>query len=222
MDWLRHVCSYIYPIRIELTSSTINHCLEIAYVDGQLQLNTKNAIYSFGRHYTKFSNAFKQINFQERPIDKVLMLGFGSGTVATLLVDEYQIDCSIDAVEIDPVVIELGKKYFDTDRFTNLTIYNTDAIEFLRQCTKTYDLLVMDVFLDINVPKPFRNSDFVSLLKKSLAENGLLLFNMVGRSYKLKQQVREMHELLQHSFSKVALHKPSEIFIAENSGVLAL
>ena len=53
-----------------------------------------------------------------------LILGLATGAVAKLIPQPAR----IVGVEIDPVMIAIGKKYFDLDQIPNLKILNLDAI----------------------------------------------------------------------------------------------
>ena len=82
--------------------------------------------------YTVFGDTF----------DDVLVLGAGSGTdVAAALMHGAK---HVDAVEIDPVIIRLGREHHPDRPYSDsrVTVYNDDARHFLRTTTKQYDLVV--------------------------------------------------------------------------------
>jgi len=82
--------------------------------------------------YTVFNKSF----------DDVLIIGSGSGTDTAVAL--YHNVSSIDAVEIDPVIIELGKKYHPTNPYgePSVNVINTDARSYLMQSDKKYDLII--------------------------------------------------------------------------------
>ena len=82
--------------------------------------------------YMAFGNTFKN----------VLILGAGSGTdVAAALRHGVE---HVDAVEIDPVIIRLGRRWHPDRPYYDprVSIVNDDARHFLRTSTKKYDLVV--------------------------------------------------------------------------------
>ena len=79
-----------------------------------------------------FRKAFSRFNIRERDISNALILGFGTGSVASILCDEYKKDVYLTGVEKDPVVIDLAKKYFHIDRYKNLSLHIEDAGDLLR------------------------------------------------------------------------------------------
>ncbi len=78
---------------------------------------------------------------------QVLIVGAGTGNdVAVALRHGAE---HVDAVEIDPVILKLGKQYHPEHPYDSpkVTIYNDDARAYFKRATQTYDLIVFG-FLD--------------------------------------------------------------------------
>ncbi len=75
-----------------------------------------------------WNSTLKQIHSSQLTIHSILVLGLGGGTLAKLLRKKYP-DAKITGVEIDPIMIELGKKYLDLDKY-NIDIKIADANNF--------------------------------------------------------------------------------------------
>ena len=108
--WKRWL-SYIREIPIETSESEHNPFLNIVLRNGQYQLCTANAIYSYGDLYDNFSKAFKQIDLDKLPIKNVLILGFGLGSIPLMLEKMFHKKYYYTAVEIDPEVLRLANTY---------------------------------------------------------------------------------------------------------------
>lgn len=67
---------------------------------------------------------------------RILILGLGGGTEIHLISHQYP-NTQFSAVEIDPEIIKLAKRYFDVDKIPNLEIVNEDAFEYLKSFEKT-------------------------------------------------------------------------------------
>lgn len=94
-------------------------------------------------------------------IKSVLILGLGGGTLAKLLRKKYP-DAKITGVEIDPIMIELGKKYLDLDKYNiDIKIEDTNKFKF-----GEYDLVIVDMYSGDNFPKEFENEEFLKKLTK--------------------------------------------------------
>lgn len=73
---------------------------------------------------------------------RVLILGAGTGNdVITALNNGAE---EVDAVEIDPVILEFGRQIHPDHPYSSARVhtYNTDAREYLRNTTRTYDLII--------------------------------------------------------------------------------
>ena len=95
--------------------------------------------------YMAFGDTFKN----------VLILGAGSGTdVAAALRHGVQ---HVDAVEIDPVIIRLGRRYHPDHPYADprVTIVNDDARHFLRTSNKKYDLVVFALIDSLTLQSSF-------------------------------------------------------------------
>jgi hypothetical protein len=119
-----------------------------------------------------------------RTFEKVLILGAGSGTdvVAALRHGARR----VDAVEIDPIIIRLGRQYHPERPFDDprVTIVNDDARHFLRTTTETYDLVVFALIDSLTLQSSFSGVRLESYMfteesfravRARLAPDGLLV-----------------------------------------------
>ena len=85
----------------------------------------------------------------------VLILGAGSGTdVAAALRHGVR---HVDAVEIDPAIIRLGREHHPDHPYSDprVTVINDDARHFLRTTTKHYDLVVFALIDSLTMQSSF-------------------------------------------------------------------
>lgn len=95
--------------------------------------------------YTVFGDTFKD----------VLILGAGSGTdVAAALMHGAQ---HVDAVEIDPVIVRLGRQYHPDRPFHDprVNLVTDDARHYLRTSEKQYDLVVYALIDSLTLQSSF-------------------------------------------------------------------
>ena len=116
--------------------------------------------------------------------ENVLILGAGSGTdVAAALKHGAK---HVDAVEIDPTIIKLGRELHPDRPYHDprVTVINDDARHFLRTTTKHYDLVVFALIDSLTMQSSFSGVRLESYMfteqsfravRERLAPNGLLV-----------------------------------------------
>lgn len=108
---------------------------------------------------TIWKSTLKQI--KKSDIKNILILGLGGGTLAKLLRKKYP-DAKITGVEIDPIMVELGKKYLELDKYNiDIKIEDTNKFKF-----GEYDLVIVDMYSGDNFPKEFESDEFLKKLTK--------------------------------------------------------
>jgi spermidine synthase len=218
MNRLDKLLSYLYPITVELTSSSLNPVLEVFYQDGQYQLNSANANYSYGGLFELFKLIFKEVFIDWPKIDNVLILGFGSGCVVPLI-QKYRADCNIVGVEIDEKVIELGKKYFNVDKLVNTVVVCDSAISYVNSTQQKFDLVIIDVYIDTNVPAELESLEFLKSLNEKLNCNGIVIFNKLLYNKEVKNQIPSIESVYREVFDEVNLYRimhTGQIFVTKN------
>ncbi len=216
MNWFKFIFSFLYPVIVEQTSGKFNPVLEVRIENGKYVLNAAHANYSFGSLHQIFLNAFKQIKIGEKEIKNVLLLGFGGGSVPVLLFEEFKISCKITAVEIDQKVIDLGRKYFNIQRFEHLELICDDAFEYVRKCNLKFDLIVVDLFIDSKVPSQFESREFLDSLKKLMDNQSTLLFNKIIEVKNGAESFERLVENAENIFSEIQV-----LNIYENKMIVA-
>ena len=197
---LLQIFSYLGGREVEQVESELNGTLFIYHINGKYLLNTAHANYSYGPCHKGFKRAFDRLNVRERPIQNTLILGLGAGSIVSILQEEYQLNCKITAIEYDPVILELGQKYFNTQRFRNLDIHLTDAYDFVLHNDDKYDLIAFDVYIDDKIPGKFESPEFFKALKGLLAKNGMLVFNKDTHSSEMRKQLSNTEALFRDIF----------------------
>lgn len=183
---LKHIFSYLFDISIEKKQSDFSGEVVVSLDKGQYKLSTQNAIYSFGTNYTSFAIAFEKTDIYSKKINNVLVLGFGLGSVVDLLQKNQSIK-TIDAVDADQIIIDLAKKYLQSNLKNKVNYSCEDAEKFIQKNQqKKYDLILFDVFIDEETPMQFMQQKFLFSLKNLLSKNGMLLFSKIDTTNKYK------------------------------------
>ncbi len=131
---------------------------------------------------------------------KWLILGLGAGTVAKLIPQPAQ----ITGVEIDPIMLAIGSKYFDLDKIPNLKIVNKDANSWLLTTNSRFDYILVDLYLGDTCP------DFVysqRFLKKLGQLGQLVIFNHLFYDDAKRRKAEELIKKLKAIFPNIRLHR---------------
>ena len=111
---------------------------------------------------------------KEQP--KVLVLGNGTGTYATMMKDYLHVDCDITAVEIDQGIIDLSYKYFKMNEDVNVVC--DDGRNFIARDTNKYDIILVDAYSSISPPFHMTTVEFFTLVKDHLNDDGIMMMNV--------------------------------------------
>jgi spermidine synthase len=191
-EWIRLAGSYIWGQKLAEYTSDINGKLEVWMVNGRLMLNSANANQSYDSLHDVFKSVFEEIALDRQPVHHVLLLGLGAGSVPAIIEEELVMNSMITAVEKDPLMIILGKEYFHLDRFKHLRIIHDDALHFVEESKATFELIIIDLFIDDHVPEPFTRTGFLEHLRTLLAPEGFLLFNMIVQTPDQAEQFKRI------------------------------
>lgn len=156
---------------------------------------------------TFWRQTLSHIRYTNPNIQNVLILGLGGGTVAKLVRKNWP-EAKITGVDIDPVIVDLGRKYLNLDKF-EVKVVIKDAAQYTKyniQNTK-YDLIIVDLYNGDQFPKKFEKENFLKLVRCHLTSDGIVVFNRLY--YKDKKILAEgFGRKLQKIFSKVEYYYP--------------
>lgn len=140
-----------------------------------------------------WSQTLRKIGHQPSTISHCLILGLGGGTVAKL-VRKYWPEARITGIEIDPVMIELGKKYLGLDKAkVDIKIMDANKFKF-----GSYDLVIVDTYF---------GDKFVDLVRPELLKSKMVVFNRLYFGEKRPEAVK-FGKKLEKIFPKVEWFYP--------------
>lgn len=174
---LRKAFSWFVPTQLEKVRGELGHDLEVNVHNGRMMLDTANVNYSFGSLQDVFDYAFTKTHLYDAEIKSVLLLGFGTGSVAELLLQKCNPEMFITGIEADGEVIRLGKKYFPVTASSHVSLIHETAEQYVDHCDRQFDLIVMDVFIEDKVPASVQLPDFLRKVKTLLNKQGKVYIN---------------------------------------------
>ncbi|MDD2753258.1 MAG: fused MFS/spermidine synthase [Candidatus Portnoybacteria bacterium] len=198
----------ILPKDVILEAESIYN--QIRLIDRQnaiyLTLNT-NKLYLINSAYIKRGTLFDfslidlfNLGPAIAPVKNLLILGM-SGGASIRQHQQFSPEMKIDAVEIDPKIIEIAKNKFGIEEGDDLKIYEADARPFLAASRKKYEMIEIDLFQGSPyTPFYVLTQEFFQSAYSHLSDNGIVMMNIYAPA---------KHELLQPVLSTIASVFPS-------------
>jgi spermidine synthase len=115
---------------------------------------------------------------------RVLVVGLGGGTIPTAL-REVLPDAEIDAVEIDPAVTRVARRFFGFKDDPKLKVIEVDGRVFVKRAIREgtkYDAILLDAFDHEYIPEHLLTREFLTEVKSLLTPGGVLVGNTFSSS----------------------------------------
>lgn len=218
MNIFKKIISYIYPINVKKVVSERSGVIEITYVNGKLVMDSKHANYSYGDLQKVLQKGLRHIGKEKlQKCESILILGVAGGSVIQTLIKEFEITAAITGVEIDETTLKLANSYFKLSDVGQLNLINADAFQFINTSKSTFDLIIVDIFNDDQMPNELFLDMFWNDTYKLLSNNGLCLFNSIVTSEENMERNSTLISSLKQNFSDTQVIKThiNELFIIQ-------
>ncbi len=176
--------------------------LAVTYSDGQYNFYENSQLL-----FTTFNNISNEetVHYamvQSANPENVLLIGGGvSGTVDEIL--KYRVK-AIDYVELDPAIVNLGRRYQTLTEDKKLNIINSDARLFIRTEKNAYDVAIIDL------PDPnsaqinrFYTLEFFRSLKTAMKSGGVASISLSSSENYLSPETRKLNSALYQTMRSV-------------------
>jgi len=127
-----------------------------------------------------------------------------SGGLAGRIKELSKYNVTIDYVEIDPILIDLGKKYTKNLDYPNLNIYVNDGRIFVKFSEKKYDVIILDL------PPPstaqinrFYSLEFFKEAKRSLYTDGIFSLKLPSSPNYISSEIAQLNSIIYNTLSSV-------------------
>ena len=109
-------------------------------------------------------------------VDRIAIIGLAGGTVARQAAAVFP-NVVIDGIEIDPLIVEVGRRYFDMN-LPNLNVVVQDGRWALARSPYLYDLIGVDAYRPPYIPWHLTTREFFQMTAEHLTEDGVLVVNV--------------------------------------------
>ncbi|MDO8545624.1 MAG: fused MFS/spermidine synthase [Opitutaceae bacterium] len=111
---------------------------------------------------------------------RALVVGLGGGTLP-MFFRAYYPDATIDAVDIDPAVVQVARTYFGFREDDRMRAVVGDGREFIEKTRQPYDIIFLDAFGSDSVPAHLTTEEFLRAVRRALRPDGVVVGNIWGR-----------------------------------------
>lgn len=176
-----------YSGQIFETESAYNYIQVVRQGDcNYLLLNEGQAFHSFycdGGRVPEISVwsimlAAPYFNAEPRPPRNMAVVGLAAGTIPKQFTRVFG-PLAIDGIELDPAIIDAGRRYFDLTE-PNINAIAGDGRYNLTQLTGPYDVITIDAYKVPYIPWHLTTREFFTEVRNRLSEDGVMAIN-VGR-----------------------------------------
>ncbi len=151
---------------------------------------------------------------------RTLVIGLGGGSVVKRMWRDYPA-MRIDAVEIDPEIVEVAHRFFALPKDKRIRVFVGDGREFVDQTPKTYDIVIVDAFDEDRVPRRLTTEEFMRAARDRLAPDGVVAYNFIGAPKgDLSKPFRGLYRTLRNVWRGVWVFAIEEGVLAEGSNLV--
>jgi len=137
---------------------------------------------------------------------RILFIGLGGGSAPKRIWRDFP-GIRLDAVELDPEVVDVAYRFFDLPRDPRLKVDIEDGRRYLVQNEGPWDAIVIDAFYSDSIPFHLATQEFLDLARSRLTPGGVITTNVIG-AIKGEQSrlLRSMLRTYRTVFPTVAVH----------------
>lgn len=132
-------------------------------------------------------------------VERIAIVGLAAGTTARQANAVYE-NIMIDGFEIDPKIVEAGRKYFDMTQ-PNLNVVVQDGRWSLAHSPHEYDIISVDAYRPPYIPWHMTTVEFFEIVYDRLSDDGVMVIN-IGRSPLDRTLVNDLGTTIEQIFPK--------------------
>jgi MFS family permease len=138
--------------------------------------------------------------YEPEQVASIAVIGLAAGTSARHASATLG-DVPIDGYELDPTIIDVGRRFFGMD-LSNLTAIAQDGRWGLEHSDKKYSLIEIDAYRPPYIPPHISTVEFFTLCRDHLSADGVLAIN-VGRAPNDRRLIDALAATLEQVFASV-------------------
>ncbi len=110
---------------------------------------------------------------------RVLFIGLGGGSAPKRFWRDFP-NLRIDVAELDPVVVDVARKWFALPTSARLHVAAEDGRRYLDDSDSKWDVIAIDAFFSDSIPFHLTTNEFMEIVREHLAPGGVIVTNVIG------------------------------------------
>lgn len=147
---------------------------------------------------------------------KFMMMGLGGGLITNYLFERFP-NLEIDAVDIDPEVVRLAKKYFGVPDSPRYRTHVGDGRVFIEKSTTKWDQMMLDAFRGVFVPLHLKTREFYTACLDKLTPDGVVVANLHNQTRMYPVDRQTLSEVFPQQYPFVSERANQTTFVASKS-----
>ena len=199
-------------LRLRYSKDTRYHRLSVADDETTRYLRFDNSYQSGMIINRPFATAFEYADFfhllraYNPNARRVLFIGLGGGSSPKRLWRDFP-DLQLQAVELDPVVVDVAYRFFELPRDDRLQVAVEDGRRYLDDNGGRYDAVLIDAFFADAIPFHLFTTEFMELARSRLNPGGVIMTNAIGSIAGARSRLfRSVYRTYRAVFPTVLVH----------------
>jgi spermidine synthase len=135
-----------------------------------------------------------------------LYIGLGGGSAPKRAWRDFP-DLQLQAVELDPAVVDVARKWFALPQDPRLAVEVEDGRRYLQRHDRRWDVIVLDAYYSDALPFHLTTQEFLELVRDRLAPGGIVVANVIGAVEGENSKLfRAFYRTYRSVFPSVAVH----------------
>ena len=199
-------------LRLRYAKDTRYHRLSVADDQTNRYLRFDNSYQSGMPLARPFATAFEYSDFfhlaraYNPDARDILFIGLGGGSSPKRLWRDFP-DLRIQAVELDPVVVDVAYRFFELPRDERLEVAVDDGRRWLDDDDRRWDAIMIDAFYADAIPFHLFTAEFMELVRSRLNPGGVVITNTIGSiTGEQSRLFRSVYRTYRTTFPTVLVH----------------
>ena len=144
---------------------------------------------------------------------RFMMMGVGGGQMSNYLFERFP-DLEIDAVDIDPEVVRLARKYFGVPDNPRYRTHVGDGRLFIESAKDPWDHIMLDAFRGVFVPYHLKTREAYQACLEKLTPGGVVVANLHNLTRMYPHDRNTLAAVFPHRYSFVSESGNQTTFVA--------